>query len=665
MHARNLLSCARGLTTNLKANARASASTFQRSGEIPIVDVPSYNRTINESVKSGFLDSAIQLFKEMPEHDTISWNLIIAGYARHGFPEQALDVFKEMVSQGIKENPSTFSSILDICSDFGFYREGLQVHCRVIFLGFCSNLFVGSALVDLYMQMGLVGLALRLFDELPKQNLATWNLILRGFCGLGRSVELIELFWRMQIEGVNANCVTFSYLIRGCSNGGFLDQGKQLHCHMIKLGWMQSNIFIANALVDLYSACGSSIDVRKLIEFIPAKDVISWNSIVSVHADNGLPFKALEFFYTMRLWGKRPSVRSFVGFLNLSSRTQNLLLGKQIHGFVLKLGFDSSSVHIQSALIDMYGKCNEIRSSVTLFNEIPLRNLECCNSLITSFLYCGLIKDVIEMFRLMVYEGVRPDHVTFSTLIKTLSLSASASLSSCQLLHCCVIKSGFESDIVVSCSLIDAYSRSGNIKFSHQIFDRISAPNTICYTSIISGYGRNGMGREGLIMLDEMIHKGLKPDAIMFLCVLMGCDHSGLVEEGKSVFESMKDSYGVNPDQRHYSCMVNLLGRAGLLEESEEMLKTAPLEGDSVMWSSLLRSCRVHGNEKVGKRAAKVLMELEPEDPAAYLQVLSFYSEIGDSERSEYVREIMAMKKIRREFGYSLIEVNDRYYLQE
>ncbi|KAK9276069.1 hypothetical protein L1049_005600 [Liquidambar formosana] len=661
MLSRKLPSFARGIATfTPKCISIASSPTSLLSNSYcesnGHVDVYYYNRRVDDFIKSGSLNSALQVFHEMPIRDAVSYNLLISGHGRYGHPRQALLLYSEMVSQGIKESASTFSSVLSICGDAGFFRDGIQVQCRVILLGFGVNLFVGSSLVDLYMHMGLDDLALKLFDDLPERNLAIWNMVFCGFCELGQWDEVLGLYYGMKLDCVEPNGLTFCYLIRGCGNGRFLDEGKQLHCHVIKTGWVESNLFVANALVDFYSACGTLIDARKSFEAIPVEDVISWNSIVSVYADNGLLFDALEFFARMQFWGKRPSIRPFMGFLNLSSASGNLSLGRQIHCYVLKLGFDNGSVHVQSALINMYGKCGQIESSVSVFESSPERTVECSNSLMTSLLHCGVIEDVVETFGLMVDEGIGLDEVTLSTTLKALSVSASGSLASCRLLHCCAIKSGFESDIAVSCSLINAYSRSGHVKFSRQVFEKLPSPNVICFTSMINGYARNGMGREGLEMLEAMIQKGLKPDEVTFLCVLTGCNHSGLVKEGRLVFDSMKNISGIYPDRQHYSCMVDLLGRAGSLDEAEEFLKQAPIKGDSVMWSSLLRSCRVHRNEIVGRRAAKFLMELEPEDPAVCLQASSFYSEIGEYQISLQIREIAIARKMSRDIGYSLIE---------
>ncbi|KAL5552863.1 hypothetical protein UlMin_040264 [Ulmus minor] len=615
------------------------------------------NRKIDGLIKIGKLDSALKVLDEMPLCDVVTYNLLISGHRRYGLPKEGFAFYAEMVSLGSRENASTFSSVLGICADAGFYEEGIQVHCRALALGFGSNLFVGSSLVNLYIQMGFENIALKLFDRLPMRSLATWNLMLRGFCEVGRVEELLGLYTRMKLDGFEPNGLTFSYLLRGCSNGKFLDEGKQLHCHAVKVGWVELNIFVANALVDFYSACERLIDVTKAFQAIPAADVISWNSIVWVYANNGLLIDALEVFAEMQFWGNRPSIRSLVGLLSLASGMRNINFGRQIHSYAVKLGFDNG-VHVRSALINMYGKCGDIERSVALYESVREISLECCNSLMTSFLHCGCVGDVVEMFGLMVDEGIGLDEVTLSTTLKALSVSSLASLGKFKLLHSCAVKSGFESHIAVSCSLIDAYSKCGQVELSRQVFEDLPSPNVICFTSIINGYAQNGRGRESLDFFQAMIQKGLKPDKVTFLCVLTGCNHSGLVKEGKLLFDSMKTSYGISPDQQHYSCMVDLLGRAGLLDAAEQLLQQAPGRGNSTMRSSLLRSCIVHKNEMLGRLAAKILLELEPEDPAICLQASNFYSEIGEFSTSMQMRELAMAKKVTREIGHSLIETS-------
>lgn len=612
------------------------------------------NREIDKLIKLDHLNSAIKLFDEMPRHDAVTYNLLISGCLRNGYPESAFGLYNQMVSRGIRESASTFTSVLGVCTHM---VEGCQIHCRIFFLGFSLNLFIGSSLIDYYTRMGLDIVALKLFDELQQRNIAVWNLLLRRFCELGQSKKLMGFFSKMQLEGLEPNGLTFCYLLRGFGNELLLDEGKQLHSRAVKIGLIESNIFLRNALVDFYSDCRSLTEAKKAFECISLEDVISWNSIVAVYADIGSLSESLELFSRMQFWGKRPSIRSLMTLLNLSSRTRNIQLGKQIQSCALKLGFGHESSHLQSALINMYGKCLDIESSVAVYENISVRTLECCNSLMTSLLHCGVIEDVIEMFGLMVDEGIGYDEVTLSTTLKALSMSSPSDLTRCRLLHCCVVKSGFQFNSVVSCSLMDAYSRCGHVELFCKVFDEIPSPGVICYTSIINGYARNGMGKEGIEMLKPMIKKGLKPDKVTFLCALIGCNHSGLVEEGRFVFELMKTVYGIEPNWKHYSCMVDLLGRVGLLDEAEKLLQKVPEKVNGVICSSMLRSCRIHRNETIGRKIAKSLVDLEAEDPAVLLQASNFYSDIGDFETSKQLREIALTKKVVREIGHSLIEI--------
>ncbi|CAH9072102.1 unnamed protein product [Cuscuta epithymum] len=636
----------------IRVFSSSSSNCFQ-TGDASIY---SFNRAIDKLFKCGSTESALQLFDEMPERDVISWNTVINGLNQSGFQRKSLYFYKRMISQGIVENSSTFSSVLSICNNAGFYRQGFEVHCRVIIFGLNVNLYIASALVDLYMKAGLVGLSLKLFYDLPERNLAIWNVVLRGISDVGWSKELLSVYTDMKLANVEPNELSFCYLLRGCGSGRLLLQGRQLHCFVLKNGWLVMNVFIANGLVDFYSACGVLSDARELFLAIPPQDVISWNSVVSVYASNGLLHDALKVFGEMQYLGKRPSAQSFLGLLNVSSVRKHMLLGKQIHCCVLKLGLDCGNVLIQSALINMYGKCGHIEGSVSLFENAPESTLECCNSLMTSLLHHNIIKDVFELFYFMLDESIGFDDVSLSTALKALSQSAYVSLNSCGLLHCCAIKSGFESDFVVLCSLIDTYSKSGHIKQSEQIFRQVLSPNDICFTAMINAYARIGKGSEALTMFESMIQKGLQPDEVTFLCVLIGCSHSGMVKEARTVFDSMDTVHGIHPDRRHFSCMVDLLGRIGLVSEAEDLINCAALEGDCVMWSSLLRSCRTHRNEQAGRRAAEKLMELRPDDPAVWFLVSNFYAEIGDFDASVQIREVAVARKMSRQIGYSLID---------
>ncbi|KHN23205.1 Pentatricopeptide repeat-containing protein, chloroplastic [Glycine soja] len=208
-------------------------------------------------------------------------------------------------------------------------------------------------------------------------------------------------------------------------------------------------------------------------------------------------------------------------------------------------------------------------------------------------------------------------------------------------------------DTVTYDLIISAFRQAGGT-FSSNFLDSSFSKR---FTSMINAYARNGMGKEGIAMLQAMTERGIKPDDVTFLCALNGCNHTGLVEEGRIVFESMKSLHGVDPDRRHFSCTMDLFCRAGLLHEAEEFLLQSQGKGEYFMWSSLLRSCRVHKNEEVGTKAAQVLVELDPDDPAVWLQASNFYAEIGKFDASRQIREVSLARKMTREIGHSLIEI--------
>ncbi|CAN6446294.1 unnamed protein product [Victoria cruziana] len=611
------------------------------------------NKRVSEHFKFGSVGAARKAFDGMPVRDVITWNAMISGYRRNGLVEAALEVYIRMNREGIKGNASTFSSVLAVCSDVGALQLGSQVHCLTVLLGFELSLFVGSALVHFYMHSLNVDNAIKMFGFLPERNLATWNTMLSGLSRNDRRDQLFEMLIEMRNTGMKPNKLSYCYIIHGCDHEGMLDQGRQVHCHMIKSGLAESDLFIANALVDMYSSCGCLLEAIKSFEVLESEDVISWNSIVSIHASHGYVLRALDLFRQMRHLRKSPTVRSLIELLCCSGNMQDVQLGEQIHGQAIRLGFNDS-VHIRSALIIMYGKCTDIRSCERLFDDVARRSLVCYNALISSYAKSSLEENAIETFKISLREKLRPDQFTVSAILKSCTSMVASEYS--EQFHCFVIKTGLLGDMAVSVSLIDSYSKSGNSEISRQIFHDISELTTTSVTAIISAYARNGLGREALELFEYMLLNGLVPDDVTLLAVLSACNHAGLVEEGLAIFESMTTCYEVTPDRRHYSCIINLLGRAGMLEEAVELMNASTVEGDAKLWSAILGACRIHRNLKVGERAAEALMELEPECPATYLQVCDLYNASGDLEIAAKIRSLEMRKWGRTDCGYSLIE---------
>ncbi|XP_066378064.1 pentatricopeptide repeat-containing protein At3g03580-like [Miscanthus floridulus] len=597
---------------------------------------------------------SVRLFVVMAVWDVVSLNRMITGFIRDGISNRALVVYKWMVASGFRETPHTFSAILGACNSC----EGLQLHGRILALGLCSNPFVRSALVNLYMHVEMPCAALLLYNEMPLQSTVMSNVVLGGLCNLKLAEDLLWSLLDMRRHGLELNGLSYCYAMKVCyQDEEWLEQGRQLHGVVLKAGWVPSNIFLSNSLVDLYSATGDLVDAKNSLDAIPSKDVISWNSIVSVCASKGRIKEATDYLRQMLWHGKMPSVRSFVGLFASSGQTGDLRVGAQMHGIALKLGFSWSSAHVQTALIDMYGKCCSFDCSLAVFNEIPSLALECCNSTITSSIRSKVFHSSLEVLYCMTVEGVMPDNVTLSATLKAISLSASPSLISCQMLHSWVFKLGFETDMAVCSSLISAYARAGQVNSSHLIFESLRDPNVVCFTSMISTCARYGDGAKGVELFNEMVSRGLKPDDVTFLCAIAGCDQAGLIEEGRLVIELMRATRELGPDERHFACMVNLLGRDGFVEEAMRMMEHLPLRHYTKAWSSLIQSCKSHGENALGKRAAHMLIDVGRKDAATNLQVSKYFYEIGDGENASRIKA-MASGQQAKESGHSSVEIS-------
>jgi pentatricopeptide repeat protein len=592
----------------------------------------------------------------MAAWDVISLNRMITGFIRDGTSNRALVVYKWMVASGLRETPHTFSAVLGACNSC----EGLQLHGRVLALGLRSNPFVMSALVNLYMRVETPCAALLLYDEMPLQSTAMSNAVLGGLCNLKLAEDLFRSLLDMRRRGLELNGLSYCYAMKACyQDEDWLEQGRQLHGVVLKAGWVPSNIFLSNSLVDLYAATGDLVDAKSSLDDIPSEDVISWNSIVSVCASKGRTKEATGYLRQMLWHGKTPSVRSFVGLFALSGQTGHLQVGVQMHGIALKLGFSWSSAHVQTALISMYGNCCHFDCCLAIFNETPSLALECYNAMITSSIGCKVFHSALEVLYCMVVEGVMPDNVTLSATMKAISLSASPSLISCQMLHSWVFKLGFEADMVVCSSLISAYARAGQVHSSRSVFESLRSPNVVCFTSMISACARHGDGAKGVELLREMVCRGLKPDDVTFLCAITGCDQAGLIEEGRLVFEFMRATRELGPDERHLACMVNLLGRDGFVEEAMKVMmeQHSPLRHYTKAWSSLVQSCKAHGEDALGRRAADTLVDMGREDAATSLQVSRYFYEIGDGENVSRIKGMASGQRVKEISGRSSVEI--------
>ncbi|KAJ7551523.1 hypothetical protein O6H91_06G018700 [Diphasiastrum complanatum] len=486
------------------------------------------------------------------------------------------------------------------------------------------------------------------------------------FCQEGPLKEALHIVELMVQKNLRAPINAYVGLLKGCIRRKALAEGKQVHALIVQSG-LDSDIFLRRTLVDMYAKCGSVLDARKVFNTMPEHNLYSWTAIISAYADHEQVEEAMNLFQQMQKAGIAPDKVAFVVVLKACARIAALEHGKQLHSDIIKSGFESEVV-IGNALIDMYAKCGCLEQASQVFNNMCERDVVSWTAMITGYAKCGFIKDARNLFNNMnerdvvswsamiegyaqngldkealgLYEqmkkeGVKPNNVTCIVLLN--ACSKIAALEQGKQLHSQIIKSGFEMDVVVGSALVDMYAKCGCIEHARQVFNNMSERDVVSWTAMIEGYAQQGLGKEALTLLEQMQREGTKPNEVTYVSVLSACSHSGLVDEGCHLFNSMCKDYGVSPTMKHYACMVDLLGRAGRLADAEDFIKKMPIQADAVVWMTLLGAARNHGHVEIGRHAFDCVVKLESENAAAYVLLANIYAAAGRIDEVTKIRK--------------------------
>lgn len=362
----------------------------------------------------------------------------------------------------------------------------------------------------------------------------------------------------------------------------------------------------------------------------------------------------------MLLCNISPSNYTFTSVIKSCADMSFLKLGKVIHGHVLVNGF-GLDVYVQAALVAFYGKSGDLGNARKVFDKMPVRSIVAWNSMISGYEQNGYGKNAITLFKKMREAGIEPDSTTFVSL-----LSACAQLGALGMgcwVHEYIARHGLNLNVVLGTSLINMYTRCGDVGKAREVFDSMNERNVVAWTAMISGYGMNGFAHQAVELFDEMRRRGPCPNSITFVAALSACAHAGLVKEGRRVFASMREEYHLMPGVEHHVCLVDMLGRAGLLDEAYSFInEEVPKEPAAAIWTAMLGACKMHKNLDLGVQVAEQLLNVEPENPGHYVMLSNIYALAGRMDRVEMVRNIMIKKSLKKQVGYSTIEIDHKTY---
>lgn len=554
----------------------------------------------------------------------------------------------------LKPDQYTYAFAVSAASDLKFERLGILLHANAIVDGLGFNLFVGSAVVDMYFKFPRVEMARKVFDLMPERDTVLWNTMVSGLvrnCYFGDSIGV----FRDMVKGaVELDSTTLATVLPAAAELQELEVGMGIQCLALKVGF-ERDVFVITGLVSLYSKCGDIDKARWLFGQIGQPDLISYNAIISGYTCNGETESSVMLFGELLASGQKVNSSTLVGLIPVFSPFRHLQLTHCIHGFCVKSGVVSHA-SVSTALTTVYSRVNEIELARRLFDETPEKSLASWNAMISGYTKNGLTEMAISLFRDMMLE-FHPNPVTVTSI-----LSACAQLGALSLgkwVHGLIKSANLESNIYVSTALIDMYAKCGSIVEAQRLFDLVKDKNVVTWNAMIFGYGLHGHGNEALKLFNEMLHSGVSPTGVTFLSILYACSHAGLVRKGNDIFHSMVHDYGVRPLPEHYACMVDILGRAGQLNEALKFIEKMPVEPGPAIWGTLLGACMIHKDTNLARVASERLFELEPENVGYHVLLSNIYSADRSFLKAASVRQVVKKRKLTKTPGCTLIEVGE------
>ncbi|KAJ7559475.1 hypothetical protein O6H91_04G086500 [Diphasiastrum complanatum] len=462
----------------------------------------------------------------------------------------------------------------------------------------------------------------------------------------------------MQREGVNPNKYTFVSVLKACASLGELEEGMRLHKHITD-GECEIDVFVGSSLVDMYAKCGRIDDALEVFNEMPVHNVVSWSAMISGCVKCGQAEKALGLYKQMRQEDVEPDNVTFMAVVNACASLEALEEGRHLHSEIILYSYDSD-FFLASSLVDMYCKCGSIEDASRIFNKLPAHDVVSWSAMVAGYVKCEESEKALQLFQQMQKERIAPNSVTFLGALN--ACSSLPSLKEGRRIHACVIQSHLEVDTFVGNGLVDMYAKCGSIEDACRVFNHMSTRTLISWNAMILGYGLHGLGYEAVKLLEQMCEEVGEMNDSTFVGLLSACSHAGLIDHGHYYFESMAPVYDVLPTVRHYTCLTDLLGRFGLLDEAEELLNGMCCEPDVWVWTALLGACRVHGDLERGERAAKQVLLLDPDCSSGYVLLSNIYADAGKSNTSAYLQQLRKSRGVHKQPGCTWIEMNDELH---
>lgn len=623
-------------------------------------DLATTTKLIQKLSDFGSISDATLICSTFPNPDLFLYNVIIRGFSRNNDHSNSLSVYRKLLeNSGIKPDSFTYSFVISAASKLLSKNIGSCLHGQAVIDGVGLDLFVGSAIVDMYLNFGNLGYAYQVFDKMPERDTVLCNTMISGLVKNGCFDDAVLVFKDMVLKGRRFDSTSFAAVLTAVAELMKLKLGMAIECLSIKVGF-HWHVHVLTGFISLYAKCGYMLAAKCLFEQIEHPDVIAYNAMISGFSCNREMENAVSVFNEMMVLQLRVNSSTMVGLIPVFYPFGHLILTSAIHSFCLKSSLVLKT-SVATALITVYSRLNEIDSARKLFDESQEKSLAAWNAMISGYAQNGVTDKAITLFQEMQNFKIPPNPTTITSIVSACAQLGALSLG--KWVHDLASKENFESNVYVSTALIDMYAKCGSIKEARGVFDTMKEKNAVTWNAMISGYGLHGDAQEALKVFNEMVDSKIPLSGVSFVSILYACSHAGLVKEGEQIFDSMVQDHGFDPLPEHYACMVDLFGRAGELEKALTFINKMPVDPSPTIWGALLGACKTHKNTDLARIASGKLFELDPENVGYHVLLSNIYTADKNYHEAASIRQVIKNQNLAKAPGCTLIEINKVPYV--
>lgn len=557
----------------------------------------SSNTLVSMYSKFGRIGYARYIFDNILERNEASWNTMMSGYVRVGLYPQSIGFFSGMIGRGVKPSGFVIASLITACDKSAcMFNEGLQVHAFVVKIGLLCDVFVGTSLLHFYGTYGLVSKSRKLFEEMPDKNVVTWTSLIVGHSNNGDLGEVMSIYKRMRLEGVCCNDNTFAIVISTC---GMLEDellGHQVLGHVMKLG-LENSVSVANSLISMYGGCGNVDEAFYVFDHMDERDIISWNSIISASAQNGLCEESLRCIHYMRHVNKEVNSTTLSSLLTVCGSTDKLKWGSGIHGLVVKFGLESN-VCVGNTLISMYSEAGRSEDAELVFQRRTEKDIISWNSMLACYVQNEECQKALKIFAKMLRMRKPVNYVTLTS-----ALSACPNpefLIQGKILHAIAVLTGLQDNVIIGNALVTMYGKFSMTVEAEKVLQIMPKRDEVTWNALIGGYAESKDPNEVIKAFKLMREEGTPANYITIINVLGGFMTPGDLLKHGMPFHAHIVLTGFESDKYVQSTLITMYAKCGDLNSSHSIFNGLDFK-NSIAWNAIIAANANHGLEKALK----------------------------------------------------------------